>query len=72
MSINGQDQSLTFAKGHSDLKKIAALFFQKCLGSFETKVHIKAYGRTEMKIYTSELDHMTEMAAMPIYGKIFL
>ena len=23
-----------------------------------------------MKIYTNELDHMTSMAAMPIYGKI--
>ena len=22
-----------------------------------------------MKIYTKELDHMTNMAAMPIYGK---
>ena len=22
-----------------------------------------------MKIYTNELDHMTKMAAMPIYGK---
>ena len=23
-----------------------------------------------MKIYTNELDHMANMAAMPIYGKI--
>ena len=22
-----------------------------------------------MKIYTNELDHMTKMAAMPVYGK---
>ena len=24
-----------------------------------------------MKIYTNELGHMTNMGAMPIYGKIF-
>ena len=30
---------------------------------------MKALGRTGMKIYTNELGHMTNMAAMPIYGK---
>ena len=30
---------------------------------------MKAYGRTGMKIYTNDLGHMTNMAAMPIYGK---
>ena len=30
---------------------------------------MKAYGRMEMKIYTNEFGHMTNMAAMPIYGK---
>ena len=28
-----------------------------------------AWGRIGMKIYTNELGHMTNMAAMPIYGK---
>ena len=32
---------------------------------------MKAYGRMGMKIYINELDHMTKMAAMPIYGKNF-
>ena len=31
---------------------------------------MKAWGRMGMKICTKELGHMTNMAAMPIYGKI--
>ena len=30
---------------------------------------MKAWGSMGMKIYTNELGHMTNMAAMPIYGK---
>ena len=30
---------------------------------------MKAWGRMGMKIYTNELGHMTNMAAMPIYNK---
>ena len=30
---------------------------------------MKAYGRMGMIIYTNELDYMTKLAAMPIYGK---
>ena len=30
---------------------------------------MKAWGRMEMKIYINDLGHMTNMAAMPIYGK---
>ena len=32
---------------------------------------MKAWGRMEMKIYINDLGHMTNMAAMPIYGKTF-
>ena len=39
------------------------------MGDFWTKVHMKAWGRIVMKIYTNELGLMTTMAAMPIYGK---
>ena len=46
------------------------LVFLKTTGRFGTKVHMKAWGRMGMKIYTNELGHMTNMAAMPIYGKI--
>ena len=45
------------------------LFFSKTVGRVETKIHMKTLGRTGMKIYTNELGHMTDMAAMPIYGK---
>ena len=30
---------------------------------------MKAWGRIEMKFCINELGHMTNMAAMPIYGK---
>ena len=30
---------------------------------------MKAWGRMEMKIYINDLGHMTNMAAMPLYGK---
>ena len=45
------------------------LFFSKTVGRVETKIHMKGLGRIGMKIYTNELGHMTDMAAMPIYGK---
>ena len=45
------------------------LFFSKTVGQFVTKIHMKAWRRTGMKICTNELGHMTNMAAMPIYGK---
>ena len=30
---------------------------------------MKVLGRIGIKIYTNELGHMTNMAAMPMYGK---
>ena len=45
------------------------LFFTEKVGRFGTKAHMKAEGRMRMKIYTNELGHMTNMAAMPIYDK---
>ena len=45
------------------------LFFSKTVGRFETKVQMKAWRRMGMKIYTIELGHMTNRAAMPIYDK---
>ena len=68
MSIKGQGHSLTLIKGHSDFK-VKTCFSQKQLG-VGTKIHMKALRGIGMKIYTNELGHMTDMAAMPIYGKI--
>ena len=45
------------------------LIFSKSVLRFGTKAHMKAWGRKGMKIYTNELGHMTNIAAMPIYGK---
>ena len=59
---------LTLVKGHTDFK-VYTCFFAETVGPFETKAHMKAYGRMGMKIYTNELGHMTNMAAMPIYVK---
>ena len=68
MRIKGQCHSLTLVKGHSDFK-VKTCFFPKTVGQFGTKVHMKALGGIGMKIYTNKLGHMTNMAAMPIYGK---
>ena len=45
------------------------LFLTETVWQFGTKIHMKAWGKIGMKIYTNELGHMTNMAAMPIYGK---
>ena len=69
MSIKGQGHFLTLVKGHSDLnvktfflKDSWAIWNQSFYESLREK-------RMEMKIYTNELGHMTNMATMPIYGK---
>ena len=45
------------------------LVFAETVRRFETKIHMKAWERIRMKMYTYELGHMTNLAAMPIYGK---
>ena len=45
------------------------LVFRRNSWAFGTKIHMKAWRRIGMKIYTNELGHMTNMAAMPINGK---
>ena len=37
--------------------------------SFESNLHMKAYGRMGMRFCTNELGYMTKIAPMPIYGK---
>ena len=65
--FKGQGHSLTLVKNHSDFK--VKTFFSQKVGRFGIKVHMKARGRMEMKIYINELGHVTKVAAMPIYGK---
>ena len=68
MSIKGQGHSLTLVKGHSDFN-VKTCFSQKQLGDLEPKFKWKLEGKKGMKIYTNEMGHMTNLAAMPIYGK---
>ena len=49
--------------------KVTQISKSKTVGRFGTKVHMKAWRRIGMKINTNELGDMTNMAAMPIYGK---
>ena len=44
------------------------LVFLKNSRAYGANVHMKAQGRMGMKIYINELGHITNMAAMPIYG----
>ena len=67
MSVRAQGHSLTFEQVTQTSK--LKLFNSETVGSFETKFHMKAFGRIGMKIYTCEFGHLTKMAAMPIYGK---
>ena len=67
MSNEGQDHSLTLAKGHSYFK-IMSCFAQKLLKHLNVK-HRKAYGNTGIDIYANGMSHMTKMAAMSIYSK---
>ena len=73
--VNGSDKSIE-GQGHSltlGLRSLrfqnSNLFFSETSGLFETKFHMKAHGRKEMKIYSNKFGHMTKMAAMTIYGK---
>ena len=45
------------------------LFFSDTVGSFETKFHMKVYWTMGMIIYTNDLSHTTNVAAMLIYSK---
>ena len=52
MSIQDQGHFLTLVQGHT--------------GPFVTKFHMTMLGDKKMKINKYELDHMTNMATMPI------
>ena len=65
--FKGQGHSLTWVKGHSDFK-VKTCFSQKQLGDLEPKSYESIWEKG-MKIYTNELGHMTNISAMPLYGK---
>ena len=50
---------------------IFKLLFLKNIRPFESKIHLRSQWDVGMKIYSNVQGHMTKMASMPIYGKIF-
>ena len=46
------------------------MFFSETTGPFLTKFHRKAFRNKEIKINKYEFGHITNKAAMPVYGKI--
>ena len=67
MSIKGQGHSSTLVKGHSDFK-VKTCFLQKHLGDLDQNSYESLRENRNKNLY-NELGHMTNMAAMPIYGK---
>ena len=62
---------MTLVKGHMS---VVCQYFQraspvKLQGQFHFKFHMQLSSKREKKVYILDLGHMTEMAAMPIYGK---
>ena len=51
-------------------KTLLLFFFSETTGPFVTKFHRKSFINKEIKINKYEFGHMTNMAAMPVYGKI--
>ena len=62
MNIKGQGNSLSFIQGHSDSH------FQTSR-PIEARFHVDPPCDRGMKVCSNGLCHMTNMAAMPIYGK---
>ena len=65
MSINGQGHSLTLVKGHSELK----LVFLKNNWAILNQSSYESLRENGNENLYNELGHMTNMAAMPFYGK---
>ena len=70
MNIKGQGHSLTFVQCHSD-SIFSNFFYLETAGPIEGKFHMKPSRDEEMNDCSNSPGHMTNMAAMPIYGKNF-
>ena len=68
MNIKGQGHYLTFHKGHF-IFKLKFCFSQKLLGYLKPNIMWKLLRVVKEKIYTTDVGHMTKMAATPIYSK---
>ena len=68
MNIKGQGHSLTLVQGHSDAT-FSNLFSLETAMLIEAKFHVVPPWDGGTKVCSNGPDHMTKMAAMPIYGK---
>ena len=68
MNIKGQGHSLTLVQGHSNIT-FSNFFSLETTGPIEAKFHVEPSWIEGMKGYTNDIGHMTNMAAMFIYGK---
>ena len=69
MRIQGQGHSLILVTV-IQMCKIKTFFFSETTGPFVTKFPRKAFSNKEMKISKCGIGHMSNVAAMPVYGKI--
>ena len=68
VNIKGQGHSLTFVQGHSD-STFSNFIFLETAEPIEAKFQVKPPWDGGTKVYSNGPGHMTNMAAMPIYGK---
>ena len=67
MNIKGQGHSLTLVQGHSD-STFANFFSLEMTRPVEAKFHMEPPWDGGTKICSNGPGHMTNIAAMPIYG----
>ena len=68
MNIKGQGHSLTLVQGHKN-STFSNFFSLNNSKSVEAKFHLKPSWDRGMKECSNNPGHMTNLAAMPIYGK---
>ena len=64
----GQGHSLTLVKGHSDLN-VKTFFLKYSWAIWNQSLYESLKENRNENLYKNELGHMSNMAAMPIYGK---
>ena len=69
MHIKGQGHSMTLVQIHSDNSQHFLFFFLGTARLIEAKFHLESPWDGGTKVCTNGPGHMTNMAAMPIYGK---
>ena len=68
MNITGQGHSVTLVQGHSD-PTFANFFYLETAKLLEAKFHMEPPWDVGTKVCSNGPGHMTNMAAMLIYGK---